>query len=114
MHEFSIVQQLMERLLQEAKAKGADSVKEVHLRRGSTFAEAPLRQAFQILSENTPLQKAELIIDEFSVEYKCENCGHKQVITSDDLIGHLFVCPECGTAHEIEEAHGLELVSVTY
>ena len=114
MHEFSIVQQLVERLLHEAKTRESTAVKEVHLRRGSTFAEAPLRQAYQILSENTPLQNANLIIDEFSVEYKCENCGHNQVITSDDLIGHLYVCPECGNAHEIEEAHGLELVSVTY
>ncbi len=114
MHEFSIVQQLVDQLVKEAKTRGASEVKEVHLRRGSTFAEAPLRQSFQILSENTPLQNAELVIEEFSVEYKCESCGHQQIISADDLIGHLFVCPECGAAHEIEEAHGLELVSVTY
>jgi hydrogenase nickel insertion protein HypA len=114
MHEYSIVQELVERLLKEVERRGATSVKEIHLRRGSTFAEGPLQQAFLIMSENTPLQDAQLIIEEFSVEYKCKACGYDQVITADDLIGHLYVCPECGEAAEIEEAHGLELVSVVY
>lgn len=100
--------------MKEAEARGAKSVKEIHLRRGSTFAEGPLQQAFLIMSENTLLQDAQLVIEEFSVEYKCKACGYSQVITSDDLIGNLYVCSECGEAAEIDEAHGLELISVVY
>jgi hydrogenase nickel incorporation protein HypA/HybF len=114
MHEYSIVQELVEKLLSAMKEKGASSIKEIRLRRSSTFAEAPLQQAFLIMSENTPLEGAELVIEEFNVEYKCASCGHSQIVTSDDLIGHLFVCPECGEAVEIDEAHGLELLEIVY
>ncbi|MBI5868599.1 MAG: hydrogenase maturation nickel metallochaperone HypA [candidate division Zixibacteria bacterium] len=89
-------------------------MKAIHLRRGSTFAEDPLRLALEVLAENTPLKGAEVRIDSYSVEHKCASCGRSQVVTSDDLVGHLFICPACGTAKEIEEAHGLELVSVEY
>jgi hydrogenase nickel incorporation protein HypA/HybF len=114
MHEYSIVQELVERLLHEMEEKGIKSVKQIHLKRGSTFAEAPLQQAFLIMTENTPLEGAELIIDSFNVEHKCKTCGLSQVVTSDDLIGHLFVCPECGEAVEMDEVHGLELLEIVY
>ena len=114
MHEYTIVEQLIERLLAECNAKQAYSVKLVHLRRGSTFSEAPLRQAFEMLSPGTPLNGAKLVIDEFAVNHTCGNCGKRQAVTADDLIGHMFVCPDCGAADEIEEAHGLELLEVEY
>ncbi len=113
MHEYSVVQQLVEKLLAELQGQGVHRVKEVRLRRGSTFGEGPLRQAFAMLTANTPLQGAELIIEGFPVEHTCENCGHSQVISEEDLLGHLFICPGCGAAEEIDEAHGLELVGVT-
>jgi hydrogenase nickel insertion protein HypA len=114
MHEFSVVQQLIEKLLEETKKRGGVRVKEIRLRRGSTFAEGPIQQAFEIMSENTPLQDAQLVVEEFSVEHVCDDCGYKQVLTPDDLIGHLYICPECGQSKEIDEAHGLELLEVTY
>jgi len=114
MHEYSVVQQLIEKLLDEIKKRGASRIKEVRLRRGSTFAEGPIQQAFEIMSQNTPLQDAQLIIEELAVEHKCRNCGYKQTLTPDDLIGHLYICPECGESEEIDEAHGLQLLEVTY
>jgi len=66
------------------------------------------------MSQNTPLQDAQLIIEELAVEHKCRNCGYKQTLTPDDLIGHLYICPECGESEEIDEAHGLQLLEVTY
>lgn len=112
MHEYSVVQQLVEGLLKELKGQGAVKVTEVRLRRGSTFAEGPLRQAFQLLGENTPLQGAELVIEEFSVTHTCEQCSHSHVVSAEDLLGHIFICPNCGTPKEIDEAHGLELLGV--
>lgn len=113
MHEYSVVQQLVEKLLVELKVQGVTKVERVHLRRGSTFKEDPLRQAFAMLSDNTPLAGAEVIVDEYAVEHTCASCGHTQTVHADDLIGHLFVCPTCGTPKEIDEAHGLQLVGVT-
>ena len=114
MHEYTIVEQLIERLLEQCTKHDAKSVQLIHLRRGSTFSEAPLRQAFEMLSPGTPLVGAKLVIDEFTVNHECGNCGKKQAVMADDLIGHMFVCPDCGKADEIEEAHGLELLDVEY
>jgi len=91
MHEYSIVQELIERLLKDINERGIDKVREIHLRRGSTFAEGPLQQAFLIMSENTPLEGAQLVIDEFEVNRVCPTCGDSKVVTADDLIGHLYV-----------------------
>jgi hydrogenase nickel insertion protein HypA len=113
MHEYSIVQQLVNQLAAQLQTEGVERVKSIHLRRGSTFAEDPLRFALEVLSENTPLAGAEVVIDAYSVEHVCASCGRSQVVTPDDLVGHIFICPVCGTAKEIDEAHGLELVSVT-
>jgi Zn finger protein HypA/HybF involved in hydrogenase expression len=113
MHEFSVVQQLVDQLVGKLRTQGVEQVKTIHLRRGSTFAEDPLRMALEVLSENTPLKGADVVIDSYSVEHTCASCGRSQVVTSEDMIGHLFVCPACGSSKEIDEAHGLELVSVT-
>ena len=113
MHEYAIVEQLVKDVTARVQSEKTGRVKAVHVRRGSTFAEAPLRQAFEMLTANTPLAGAELVVTEFTVRATCGGCGHSQRITADDLIGHLFVCPSCGTSKEIDEAHGLELSSVT-
>jgi hydrogenase nickel insertion protein HypA len=114
MHEYSIVQELIEKLLSEVSAKGVTAVKEIRLRKGSTFAEEPLQQAFHIMSENTPLEGATLVIEDFNIEHKCKSCGYSQVLTSDDLIGQLYVCPECGEDTEIDEARGLEYIGMVF
>ncbi|MEW5702612.1 MAG: hydrogenase maturation nickel metallochaperone HypA [Candidatus Zixiibacteriota bacterium] len=113
MHEYSVVQQLVEKLLVELARQGVTSVKAIHVRCGSTFKEEPLRQALVMLSDQTPLAGVEIVVDEYTVEHTCVACGHTETVHADDLIGHLFVCPSCGTPKEIEEAHGLQLVGVT-
>jgi hydrogenase nickel incorporation protein HypA/HybF len=112
MHEYGLVQDLVKRIVSQIPAGDARRVTEVRVRRGSTMAEEPLRQAFEILSEGTPLQGAALRVEEVTVHALCNHCGRTHVIRADDLIGHLFVCPECGAAREIDEAHGLELQDV--
>lgn len=112
MSEYSLVQELVEKLLAEIKSKGLTSVKEIRLRRGSTFSEEPLQQAFHIMSENTPLEGAQLVIDAFNIEHKCKGCGYSQVLTPDDLIGNLYICPECGADVELEESRALQYLGM--
>jgi hypothetical protein len=57
------------------------------------------------------LQDASLLISTVNLDYTC-SCGYHQIITSDDLEGHMFICPMCGNVHEVEEAHDLELLGV--
>jgi Zn finger protein HypA/HybF involved in hydrogenase expression len=112
MHEFGIVEGIVKGLLPQLAAQGVERVSEVHFRRGSAFSEDALRQAFAATAAGTPLEQARLKIDTVNLDYVCP-CGYRQVITSDDLEGHMFICPECGAVHEVDEAHDLELVSVT-
>lgn len=110
-HEFGIVQSLVSDLLIDLKRQKIAHVAEIRFRRGSAFSEESLKQAYSVLIQGTALQDARLVIETVNLNHEC-SCGHKQVINSDDLIGHMYVCPECGIMREIEEAHDLELISV--
>ncbi len=111
MHEFDIVQSLIDALLPQLEERGVTKVVALRFRRGSTFSEEALQQAFTALSQGTVLEGAELIVEATETPFKCE-CGYQQVLTHDDLVGHMFVCPQCGHPQEIDEAHELELLEV--
>lgn len=110
-HEFSIVESLVDNMLHQLDEADVRRVAQVRFRRGSAFSEDALRQAFSVFSQNTPLEDAKLTIETVNLTHDCE-CGHHQIITSDDLIGHMFVCPVCGILREVDEAHDLELLEV--
>lgn len=111
MHEYSIVESIVGSMLDAIKKQNATKVTSVRFKRGSAFSEEAFRQAYQSLTAGTALEKAPLSIDTVNLDFAC-TCGHKQVITSDDLVGHMFVCPKCGFTKEIDEAHDLELVEL--
>jgi Zn finger protein HypA/HybF involved in hydrogenase expression len=109
MHEFGIVEGIVSKMLTESRAKGVEKIDAVHFRRGSAFCDASLHQAFKAVTAGTEAEGAKLTVDVVNLDHNCE-CGHQQVITSDDLEGHMFICPKCGAIREIDEAHDLELL----
>lgn len=111
MHEYSIVKSIVDSMLDGIKKQNANKVVSVRFRRGSAFSEEAFRQAYQSLTTGTVLADAPVKIDTINLDFKCQ-CGHQQVINSDDLIGHMFVCPKCGVTKEIDEAHDLELIEL--
>lgn len=111
MHEFGIVEGIVNGVLPQLKRSQVDRVSQVHFRRGSAFSEDALRQAYRATTLGTALEGADLLIDTVNLDYTC-SCGYQQVINSDDLEGHMFICPECGAVHEVDEAHDLELVAI--
>lgn len=111
MHEFEVVKSLIDELLPKLQEQGVKRVAEIRFRRGSTFSEEALLQAFSAVSKGTLLEGAKVEVEVMQTKFRCL-CGHEQVITTDDLVGHMFVCPECGQAQEIDEAHDLELLEV--
>ncbi len=111
MHEFTVMQQLVDQLLDRERLSG-EPITEVRVRASSAFAEEPLEQAFEMLTQNTALQSTQLIIDRYKMEIVCPFCGLHQVVNADDLIGHIAICTSCGAPQEIDESHGLELISV--
>ena len=110
-HELGIVQGMVGDLLEQLQRAGIEEVTEIHFRRGSAFSEEALHQAYRVMTAGTPLEGSKVIVETVNLNHECP-CGHKQVITSDDLIGHMFVCPQCGTLREVEESHDLELLKV--
>jgi Zn finger protein HypA/HybF involved in hydrogenase expression len=111
MHEFGIVEGIVHDVLPLLENPKVRRISEIHFRLGSAFSEDALRQAYQATTQGTPLEGAVLVIDTVNLNYVCP-CGHHQVITSDDLEGHMFICPECGFIYEVDEAHDLELVKI--
>ncbi len=109
MHEYSIVESIVESMLSSLEKKKAIGVVLVKFKRGSAFSEEAFRQAYKASTQGTLLQDAPVSIDKEDLSYTCA-CGHSQVIESEDLLGHLYVCPSCGATKEIEEAHDIRLV----
>ncbi len=67
MHEFSIVESLVQRILSEVKKQELKKIEAVQFRRGSAFSEPALLQAFEVLTKDTPLEGASLDIEKRKV-----------------------------------------------
>jgi Zn finger protein HypA/HybF involved in hydrogenase expression len=111
MHEFSVVKSLVERVCEELAKQGYEHARSVRVRRSSAFSELALREAFRALTPGTPLHEAELLVETTEHRTRC-SCGAEHIVQSDDLIGHMFVCPACGAVMEIDEHGDLWLLEV--
>lgn len=111
MHEFGVTETIITRLLNQLRREKVHRVLSVRFQRSSAFSEEALRQTFNILSRDTPLAGARLFVDVLVLRVTCD-CGYSSEVNSEDLFGHVFICPKCGAAREIAEAHDLELLEV--
>jgi hydrogenase nickel incorporation protein HypA/HybF len=109
-HEYCVVRELVRHLCGQLAGRPAVRVTEVRLRRGSEFAEGPLRQAFAVLAEGTPLEGARLTIEEFPAERICAGCGARLEVDPEDVLERVYVCPGCGTARRLEHAEDIEVL----
>jgi hydrogenase nickel incorporation protein HypA/HybF len=92
MHEMSIAESLLNIILQESKSHQASRVIAVALRIGELSAVVPesLRFCFELISQGTIVEGAELRVERVPVACRCEGCGTE--FTVEDL---LFMCPSC-------------------
>lgn len=111
MHEFGVTEAIINKLLAQLEREKVSQVRRVAFRRSSAFSEEVLLQTFKILSHGTALSGAELIVDVAVLKINCQ-CGYESEVNSEDLVGHMFVCPQCGFVREVAEAHDLELIEV--
>ncbi len=111
MHEFGVTEVIVNSLLSQLHRDGVSKVLKITFRRSSAFSEEVLLQTLAILSPNTALADAELIVQVAVLNVNCA-CGNGHTVNSEDLVGHMFICPDCGRITEIAEAHDLELVEV--
>lgn len=77
MHEYSVVQALLERVQAEARAQGACAVVRVHVALGELAGVDPalLRTAYDVFRERTICAQAELRLRHVEARWECPRCG---------------------------------------
>ncbi len=104
MHEYSIVQALLERVDVEARRHEASAVTSIALAVGGGAGIEPqlLRAAFELARAGTLAERAELTMRLVPESWRCRSCG------APVPAGGLLACPACGGA--VELAAGDELL----
>lgn len=108
MHEFSVMSNLVEVVMDEARKHNASRVTEVHLLVGqlTLLGKEQLLFVYQVLSDNDLLRGSKLLIDEQKAIVRCRECGFEgNLEIVNDPIDHLifpkFSCPKCDGRIEI-------------
>ncbi len=106
MHEFSIVQSLMNSIEAHAARQDAESVTRVVLRVGPLAGVVPhlLKTAFDTFKERSIAEAAELVIEMSPLELSCRDCGRVRATETVQ-----FKCPACGSLN-VEAREGDALV----
>ena len=97
MHEYSIVQALVERVEREARARHAATVHRLSVRIGelSGVDVELLTAAFATFREQTICAGAELSVESVPARWECPACQHEV------RPGNLLRCLRCGTAAQL-------------
>lgn len=110
MHDYDAVRALVTHLT--AAPDLAAGIVEVRVKAGAEFSAEALGQAYEMLTEDTRLKGSRLVVEELAERHECLNCTSTWILTRDDVIGHLVVCPSCGMVAPFGDAVGVRLVEV--
>jgi len=105
MHEMSLVESIMDAIFEMKEKNNWDKVKKVVIRVGEMRQVIPeiMVFAFNTASKSTPLDGAELVIEDVKLHFRCKKCmkewGEENMA---------FLCPFCGSI-EVELLNGMEL-----
>jgi hydrogenase nickel incorporation protein HypA/HybF len=93
MHEFAIVQSLVDVAVEEARRAGAQRVLRLECRIGDLRGVESdlLREAFELLTRGTMCEQADLLIERTSVRARCPSCQ-----LDFDVRDWNWYCPACG------------------
>ncbi len=108
MHEYSIMSQVIQAILDEAGKNKLNTISKVTLEIGElTFlGEEQLRFCYEVLSKDNILHDSQLIIEKVEPEIECTKCGFKgdlEYQESEEFHFRLpkFACPKCNSKVEI-------------
>jgi len=106
MHEFSIVQSLMQLIEQQAVEHGARRVTRVVVKIGKFSGVEPhlLKTAFDTFKAHSIAETAELDIQLQELELRCQVCGH--TFQPQEM---RFICPSC-QSREVTIIQGQEMM----
>jgi hydrogenase nickel incorporation protein HypA/HybF len=108
MHEFSVMSQIVDSILEEAKKRDASKIEQVDLEIGeyTMLGEEQLRFTFEVLSKDTILEGAKLQVGHRRGKVKC-SCGYEGEAAASEDSPHKVVpileCPKCKGVARISE-----------
>ncbi|HEX9052632.1 MAG TPA: hydrogenase maturation nickel metallochaperone HypA [Anaeromyxobacter sp.] len=99
MHEYSLVQSLVERVEREARARGAIAVHRLSVRVGELSGVDPelFRTAYETFREGTICARAPLAVTTVAASWSCPECG-RQI-----LRGAILRCPACDAPARLDD-----------
>lgn len=105
MHEYSIVQALVERVDAEARVRRATAVLRLSIRIGELSGVEPelLTTAYETFRERTICEGAELDVQIVAVRWECPGCG--RAIGR----GNLLTCPICAVPARLAQGDEIML-----
>ncbi len=108
MHEYSLIQALLERVEREARAHQATRIHKLKVRLGEQAGVDPelFSTAYQMFRQGTLCEGAELEVKKVPARWTCSGCG--RAIAS----GEVLVCPDCGAPAKLAEGDELFLDSI--
>jgi hydrogenase nickel incorporation protein HypA/HybF len=109
MHELSIALSILDLAAEEAERHGG-RVTAIHLKLGplSGVVREALMFAYGLAREGTPLEQAELIVEEVPIVARCPACAAERTLLSLQEL----CCPTCGGAPEIITGRELDIVAL--
>jgi len=108
MHEYSVMSQIVDSILSEAKKRSAKNVEEVELQIGeyTMLGEEQMKFAYELLSRDTILQGSQLKVSHIKGKIRC-SCGYEGETPVDPDSPHKVVpileCPKCRGPAKITE-----------
>jgi len=109
-HDYHAVSALVARLARDPSL--TEGIADVRVRASPVFSPDALRQAYQMLTEDTPLSGSRLLVEELADHRECAQCGTAWAVSPDDVAGHLVVCPSCGTLTPLDASAAIELLEI--
>ncbi|MDI3256868.1 MAG: hydrogenase maturation nickel metallochaperone HypA [Kyrpidia sp.] len=106
MHELSIAHSLAELAIEEAGSLGMRRVRALYVKLGmlAGVVKEALHFSFDVVIQGTPLEGAELIIEDVPVVVYCSRCQEERTLPEPLPMR----CPVCGT-RTAEVLHGREM-----
>lgn len=110
MHEYSIVQSLLESCEQHARENEAKEVTKVVVKIGVLSGVEPdlLQTAFDTFKEQTVCHNADFIINIQKITIKCHECNSESTLEK-----HEFSCPKCDSTNiQVTDGEEMYLMSL--
>ena len=110
MHEFSIVDSLLQLADEHAKKNNAKKITKLEVKIGVLSGVEPdlLKTAFDTFKEGTICEEAEFIMNIQPVIIRCKDCGIETELKKDE-----YRCPKCNSGNlEIIDGEDMYLMSL--